>query len=228
MQGESPRTNVRGDVLQIRHAGDRKIPDMKTIFLDFGNVIGFFDHDRAVRQLVAHTDMPAVELESKLYSGPLAEDYDSGRISTTEYLDRAIALANLSCSPDEFVAMYTDIFWPNPDVCELVPRLAKKYRLVLASNTNDAHYSRLTTMFADVLGHLDHRVASHLVGAKKPRPEFYERAQAFANADPHECVLVDDLPKNIAGAELHGWKGVLYRSGDRLADRLLAAGVSFD
>lgn len=201
---------------------------MKTIFLDFGNVIGFFDHSRAVRQLERHTDVPAAELDSLLYGGTLGDDYDSGRIATSDYLRAVRDRARLRCSDEEFLEAYSDIFWPNPDVCEVVPKLAGRYRLVLASNTNDAHYRRFTAMFADVLGHLHHHVASHLVGARKPKAEFYRRAQAFAEAEPQECLFVDDLERNIAAAEEHGWRGVLYRPGDRIADKLRAAGIAVD
>lgn len=201
---------------------------MKTIFLDFGNVIGFFDHSRAVAQLVRFTDVPAVELDSLLYGGPLGDAYDSGRIETADYLHQVKALTRMNCTDDEFLAAYTDIFWPNPDVCEVVPKLAGRYRLVLASNTNDAHYQRFTKMFAETLAHLDHLVASHIVGARKPKDDFYKRAQEFAHAEPGECVFVDDLEKNIAAAESHGWRGVLYRPGDRIADKLRAAGIAVD
>ncbi len=201
---------------------------MKTIFLDFGNVIGFFDHSRAIKQLAPFTDHPVEELDSLLYGGALGDAYDSGRISTSEYLAEIRTRAGLRCSDEQFLAAYTDIFWPNPDVCEVVPKLAQRYRLVLASNTNDAHYQRFTRMFSDVLSHLDHLVASHIVGARKPKPEFYARAQAYAEAHPHECVFVDDLEKNIRAAQDHGWHAVHYRSGDRIAEKLREAGVAID
>ncbi len=201
---------------------------MKTIFLDFGNVIGFFDHSRAVVQLAKFTDVPVTELDSRLYGGTLGDDYDSGRIETAEYLRQVKTLARMNCTDDEFLAAYTDIFWPNPDVCEIVPKLAGRYRLVLASNTNDAHYQRFRKMFAETLAHFDYLVASHLVGARKPKDDFYKRAQEFAHAEPGECVFVDDLEKNIAAAESHGWRGVLYRPGDRIADKLGAAGIAVD
>jgi glucose-1-phosphatase len=198
---------------------------MKTIFLDFGNVIGFFDHSRAIRQLIAHTRVPAAELDKHLYSGQLCDDYESGRISTAEYVRQAKAAGELDCTDDQFLAAYADIFWPNSPVCELIPRLAKSYRLVLASNTNDAHYLRFSQMFANELRHFGYLVTSHTVGARKPRTEFYQRAHEFAQASPSECVFVDDLPKNIAAAKEFGWNGILYRSGDDLAGKLAEVGI---
>ena len=35
---------------------------IQTIFFDFGNVLAFFDHQRAIRELVKFTDLPAAEL----------------------------------------------------------------------------------------------------------------------------------------------------------------------
>ena len=46
-----------------------------------------------------------------------------------------------------------------------------------------------------------------------------------AQADPQECLFVDDLPENVEAAGRHGWKGVCYQQRGRLAEQLRAAGV---
>jgi glucose-1-phosphatase len=199
---------------------------MKTLFLDFGNVIGFFDHSRAIAQLLHYTDLSAEQLEPLLYGGELGHDFDSGAIDTATYVRRARELGRLKCTEAEFLDAYTDIFWPNPDVCEWIPHLAQRYRLVLASNTNAAHYARFMPMFAAVLRHIDCRVASHLVGSRKPDATFYQCAQRFAEAEPHECLFVDDLEKNIVAATQHGWTSVHYPKGSRIVDRFASHGIS--
>ena len=35
---------------------------IKTILFDFGNVVAFFDHQRAIRQLLPHTDRTPEQL----------------------------------------------------------------------------------------------------------------------------------------------------------------------
>ena len=40
---------------------------IKTILFDFGNVLAFFDHQRAVRQLLPYTDRTAEELVKLIY-----------------------------------------------------------------------------------------------------------------------------------------------------------------
>ena len=120
-----------------------------------------------------------------------------------------------------------DIFWPNDDVGRLVPRLRPRYRVLLASNTNAAHFGRFTEQFAGVLSpaNFDHLCASHLGGCRKPEAGFFAYCQRHADADPAECVFIDDLPANVEAARSHGWHGIDYRPGDDLAAKLRAAGV---
>jgi glucose-1-phosphatase len=197
---------------------------IRTIFFDFGNVLAFFDHGRAVEKLLIFTDLDAAELV-RLYDKPLVYDYESGKVTTEEFVRYATHHGRLTCTADEFLACFCDIFWRNDEVCALVPRLKPRYRLVLASNTVEPHYRRYVADYADVLRHFDHLVASHHAGARKPHPEFFAYAQRFAAAEPRECLFVDDLPANIEAAARFGWRGIVYRPDGTLADKLQAAGV---
>lgn len=198
---------------------------MKTVFFDFGNVIGFFDHRRAVARLTAFTDMPADELFDVLYEGGLEDSYERGAITTDEYIRRGIEGGRLRCTHDEFVRCYEDIFWPNPAVVEVIPTLRPRYRIGLASNTNEAHYTRYTRQFADVLAHFGALCPSHLARSRKPEAEYFAYCQRHADADPTECVFVDDLAANVAAARSHGWKAILYRPDTDLVAELAAVGV---
>ncbi len=199
---------------------------MKTIFFDFGNVIGFFDHTRAIDQLAAHTHLSPAELDAAVYHRDSHNAYEAGHLSTDEYVRRALEVGKLRCSAAEFEAMFADIFWRNDDVCDLIPALAKRYRLVLASNTCDAHYRALCRQFAPELSHFAARGASHEAGARKPHPAFYAYCQTLAGgAAPHECLFVDDLPANIEAGAAHGWRSVQYAAGAKLRDVLAGVGV---
>src|SRR6478735_5913012 len=98
-------------------------PGIRTIFIDFGNVIGFFDHHRATARLAPFTDLPEPDLFRALYGGQLEEDYEHGRITTEEYVAGAIKAGGLTCTPDEFVSAFQAIFTPNPEILDLIPRL---------------------------------------------------------------------------------------------------------
>jgi glucose-1-phosphatase len=199
---------------------------IRTILFDFGNVIGFFDHAHAVRKLSAYTDMPPVELALVLYGSPLEDDYERGVISTDEYVRSARLDGRLSCTGAEFLDAYTDIFWPNEELCALIPRLKPACRLVLASNTCAAHADKFTAMFAGTLKHFDALGLSYKAGSRKPHRAFYEHCQALAGCDPSECLYVDDLPANVEAGRQFGWNAVAYRDFPDLLARLNQHGVA--
>ncbi|WP_329567298.1 HAD family hydrolase [Streptomyces sp. NBC_01361] len=59
-------------------------------------------------------------------------------------------------------------------------------------------------------GLFDAVVLSHEAGCRKPDEEIFRLAAERAGMRPEECVLVDDLAVNCAGAERAGWHGVEF------------------
>lgn len=53
---------------------------------------------------------------------------------------------------------------------------------------------------------------SGLTGLPKPLPEAYLSAAAALGVAPGECVVVDDLERNVRGAVAAGCVGVLHRT----------------
>jgi glucose-1-phosphatase len=198
---------------------------IRTILFDFGNVIAFFDHRRAIEKLSRHSRLAPTELALVLYGGELEIAYESGQISTARYFEIAREDGRLNCSLDQFVAAFVDIFTENNDVTALVPRLKKRYRLLLASNTNDAHFKHYRKQFAPVLDQFDGFVVSHEICARKPHRQFYEHCQKLANCEPGECLFIDDLPSNIHAADGFGWQGVLLSTPADLVARLKSLGI---
>jgi FMN phosphatase YigB (HAD superfamily) len=190
---------------------------IKTILFDFGNVVAFFDHQRAIRQLLAYTDQTAEDLTRILYYDHLETQYECGQLTTQEVFNAVCKLGHLRCNLDVFVRMFCDIFWPNPPVADLIPRLAAQgYRLVLASNTNEAHYAHYRQVFADILKHFSAIVVSHEAGARKPNEGFFLHAQKFVQCEPNECLFIDDLADNTLAAQAFGWNTVQYVNFDTL------------
>ena len=66
----------------------------------------------------------------------------------------------------------------------------------------------------------DATVISGDVGLHKPEPEIYLLACERLGVDAAECVFVDDLRENVAGAEAVGMTGVLHRDSARTVTEL--------
>jgi putative hydrolase of the HAD superfamily len=200
---------------------------IKTLVFDFGNVLGFFDHRIASERLAEHAELPADAIHALLWDGPLEDDYEAGRISTPEFLKRVRQACRLRCSDEVLCAAYVDIFHTrNEEVIALLPQLKRRYRLLLASNTNELHAKQFLAQFADIARYFDALVLSHEAGARKPTAAFFTHCQRLVSCAPEECVFIDDLPANVAGARAHGWHGIVYTSFADLRARLNALGVS--
>ena len=199
---------------------------MKSIIFDFGNVIGFFDHRRASTRLAEHSDLPADLLHAVLWGGQLEDDYEAGRISTAEFLRRLREQGRICCPDETLSSLYSDIFYaPNPDVVALLPRLKARYRLLLASNTNDLHAKQFIPQFADALRWFEALLLSHEMGARKPHLQFFQHCQRFAGCPPEECLFIDDLAANVAGARSHGWQAIQYTGFEDLRNQLTRMGI---
>ena len=202
---------------------------IRTILFDFGNVVAFFDHERAIRRLLAHTDATPEHLWQLVYHDNLAERYECGEATTEDLFAVARDKGGLRCPQAEFVDAFCDIFWPNPPMADLVPRLkAAGYRLVLASNTNAAHFQRYKEQFKDLLVYFDAIAVSHEAGARKPDRAFFEFAHTLTGCAKTECLFVDDLLVNVTASREFGWNATQYTRFDDLIPDLRAAGVRVD
>jgi len=198
---------------------------MKTIIFDLGNVVAFFDHFRALEKLRPFSPLTPQEMYAAVFAGELEDRVERGQLAPAVFLRDVHRLWQLRCDVEFLAHTVGDIFSANPEVCELIPRLKQRYRILLGSNTNAVHARRFLKQFAGVLGHFDHLVLSHEIGTRKPDADFFHTCQRLANAKASECVFIDDLPVNIEGARAIGFHGVLYRPYMGLAAQLQALGV---
>lgn len=201
------------------------------LVFDFGNVIAFFDYSIACAPLGAMLGLSGEELLAQARRDGLTElvvEYECGRMTTEEFGRAVRALVRLEELPHEdFVAAWTAIFRLNESVARLIPGLkAAGYTLVLGSNTNDLHARHFRPKFAETLGLFDALVMSHEVGHVKPSVEFYRACAEAAGRPLGECVFIDDLPENVAGARDAGMVGILYQDTPSLVAELKSRGVS--
>jgi putative hydrolase of the HAD superfamily len=198
---------------------------MQAIIFDFGNVVGFFSHHKALEKLRQFSPLQPHEMYAAVYSGPLEDQFERGLMTSAEFLSQVRKVWQLSCDDEMVTHAITDIFWSNTEVCEIIPRLKGRYRVLLGSNTNPIHSHKFLDQFADVLGHFDALVLSHDIGVRKPHADFFRSCHERAGVPAEKCVFIDDLAENIAGARAFGFQGIVYQPNADLAGQLRALGV---
>lgn len=114
------------------------------------------------------------------------------------------------------VPKYKDSLWGryfkpelDPHVVEVIEELKKKgYRVVCATNTEEAHY----THHRDAAQYdiFDAVYASLHLGEAKPDRAFFDKILETEQVKPEEALFVDDLPENCEAAASLGINAIVY------------------
>lgn len=139
----------------------------------------------------------------------LSHNSDYGFVTQAEYLQGVGDLLGRSAS--EIADIINAQYVPNEQVIELARSLHGKYKVALLSNVGRGVIDQLFS--PDELNNLfDIVILSSEVGMVKPSADIYELAAHRLGVMPDECLMVDDLPANVAGAQAVGMKGVICSS----------------
>jgi putative hydrolase of the HAD superfamily len=209
---------------------DRTLSPPKFLYFDLGNVLLFFDHRRACRQLADLTGVDAQRIWDLLFASGVELDYEAGRISSREVYERFLRETGASLDFDAFARAASDIFEVNVPVKTILAQLAFcGYRMGVLSNTNEMHWRLLTDgRYSLMPGVFEQLVLSYEVGAVKPQPAIFQAAVERAGVAPQEIFYVDDIPGHVAGARAVGLDAVQFIDAPDLASQLRQRGVEFN
>jgi putative hydrolase of the HAD superfamily len=192
---------------------------VKGLLFDYGGVLttNVFESFRAfcrtegleedkVRKLFRE-DPEALDLLRRLETGELDEDTFSGLFGPLLGVKEHDGLVDRL-----FAGMQ-----PEESMFEALRRArAAGIRTGLVSNSwGRGRYDR--DLFPELF---DGVVISGEVGLHKPQPEIFLLGAERIGAEPGDCVFVDDLRENCAGAEAVGMTAVLHRGADETLARL--------
>lgn len=171
---------------------------MKTILFDIGNVLLFFDFNRALTKLGIDTKSPPTELIEDFFT--LRDRVETGELRGDAFLEEVATLTKFTDGIDALRSAYCDIFTPNEKMWETMRSIAGSAQTVLFSNTSDVHMKFIRQRYPD-FALFDNAVLSFEVGASKPRSPMYQDAIDRVGADPKETFYIDDLLANISTGE---------------------------
>jgi putative hydrolase of the HAD superfamily len=209
---------------------DRPPRPPKFLYFDLGNVLMFFDHHRACRQLAACSGCDETKLWELIFSSGLELKYEAGTLSSQQVYNEFLKAAPSQVDFDCFAQAASDIFEVNVPVKAILTQLLfSNHRLGLLSNTNEIHWRLLTDgRYSLIPDAFEQLVLSFEVGAVKPEPAIFQAAIVRAGVAAHEIFYVDDIPGHVAAARAAGLDAVPYTSAPALAAALRERGVEFN
>ncbi len=198
---------------------------IRTFFIDMGNVLVHFSHDRMCAQIGALCDHDGPSVWNKLFGTGLQHDFERGRITETEMHERMQIAVGREMDFETLIRASSDIFKLNESIVPVLDALkARGHRLVLLSNTSVSHLKWVQQQY-DVLERFDHRVTSYEAGAIKPEAAIFEAALAAAQCEPGECFYTDDIAEYIEAARTYGIDAEVYTDTPALIEQLLQRGI---
>ena len=139
-------------------------------------------------------------------------------------------IANL-CRPVEEVFLHNGLPKPIPGVTQVLPRLARHYRLGVISDTGITP-GRVLRQVLDrdgLLHHFEVLTFSDETGATKPLPQQFLGTLDGLEARPEHAAHVGDLPEtDLAGARGVGMKSILFLGVSNRQDGIDLADAVFD
>lgn len=194
---------------------------MKGLLVDFGGVLttNVFDSFRA---FCVDEGIEPERIKGLFRENPQAlaavRALETGELSEDDFGERFGELLGLGAErrPGMVDRMFGHIRPDEAMVDALRRARAQGVRTGLISNSmGTGRYERST--FPELF---DGVVISGDVGMHKPQPEIFLLGAQRAGVAPEQCVFVDDLRENCAGAEAVGMTAVLHRGADETLPHL--------
>lgn len=137
---------------------------------------------------------------------------DRGFISQSEYNQQVAHLTGLE--PDFVEANMHSLNQRNQLLLDFSQGLRANYSLGMLSNIGRGAMDRFFSQ-AERDQLFDAVVLSSEVGLIKPQPAIFELMAEQLGVAPHECLMIDDIAGNVAGAEAAGMVGIVHQNNQQ-------------
>ncbi len=202
--------------------------EITTLFWDVGGVLLTNGWDRSARRRAAeqfHLDWEEFEDRHDL----VVTDFEKGRLTLDEYLQRTVFYRARAFSQDDFTASIFTQSQPLPEVLALVERLANSGKYLMATLNNESLELNLYRIEQFRLrDYFDAFFSSCFLGVKKPERGIYRLASQITQRALEECLFIDDRTLNLECAQLLGMRTVHYQDPAQLRRQLRQHGVEVD
>jgi len=199
--------------------------DIQWVVFDLGGVVVKLNIDGALEALARRSETDGNLIKSFMGAR------DESNLSPDERLqlglleiDDYVALLNQALrrklTREEIIDLRLQVIQgEDEDVLEIIRVLSGQRKVACFSNTHAIHWDHMLANYQSF--RFFHRaVASHLIHAAKPDPKAFNIACRELEADPAECLFIDDALANAEAARAAGWHAIHFKGGAALREEL--------
>jgi putative hydrolase of the HAD superfamily len=198
---------------------------ISTLFLDIGGVLLTNGWDRAARQRAADKFKLDYEDLNERHHLTFAT-YEAGKLSLDEYLDRVIFYEPRVFTRATFIQFMFDQSQPYPDMIALVRSLKERYRLKVATISNEGRELQTHRIRVYELDRfIDFFVVSSFVHFRKPDADMFRMAIDIAQVQPEQAVYIEDRQMFVDEAKRLGLHAIHHTAYAATRDALAGLGL---
>ncbi|MBQ9363462.1 MAG: HAD family phosphatase [Bacteroidaceae bacterium] len=191
-----------------------------TIILDLGGVLLDLNMPRSLKAFEAlgidtqtilssePSDRPSATICEGLSATGAMLLYQIGKITTDQFLTGLLSLCHPGTTHQQVLDAWNACLLDIPLFkLKAIQQLRQQgYKLCLLSNTNEAHWQRISQdCFPQPPAHyFDHLFLSQEMGLAKPDPLIFQTVLQQIDAQPQECLFIDDAQVNCDAAAALG------------------------
>src|SRR5262247_1086330 len=199
--------------------------DIQWVVFDLGGVVVKLNIDGALEELARRSDTDRSLIESFVSargeSGlSLDEKLQLGLLEIDEYAALLNQALRRRLTREEIIDLRLQVIQgEDEDVLEIIRVLSAQRKVACFSNTHAIHWDHMLANYRSFrLFHC--AVASHLIHAAKPDPKAFAIACRELEAEPAECLFIDDALANAEAARAAGWQAIHFKGAAALREEL--------
>ena len=199
--------------------------EIRCVAFDFGGVLAYFITRETEEEMASLAQVDYDVFHDVMWSHRW--ELDLGEHTYRQYWENVLNGCNSPAKLDDVVDQLTHL-----DVTGFAKMNQKmlnwanslqdnSYRTIIISNMSPETYQALT-VDSSWLSSFDEVIISGLIKINKPDPGIYEKAIRKAGVEPSQILFLDDVEKNIVGAEKMGINAHHFSDTDALLAELEA------
>jgi epoxide hydrolase-like predicted phosphatase len=193
---------------------------IRAIIFDLGGVLLRTSDFEPRERLAASLHMNRYQLEQFIFGGESGDQAQRGEITVQQHWENLRQQINYS--PEDFEALFKDFFAYDEideSLIDYVRELHKMYKTALLSNAWDdlRHVITENWHFEDAF---DTMIISAEVRVAKPDPRIFQLALERLEVKAEEAIFVDDMKRNVDGAQLAGLHALQFQTSQQLRNEL--------
>ena len=192
--------------------------DLQAVIFDYGEVLSGPPDPHAHAQLLAISGVPEEAFEKSYWAHRL--DYDADILNDQTFWQTVARECGTRFTPVQIGQLIEQdaLMWMNlnPAMLEWIPKIKQAgFKLGILSNMPAGVLHYMLPRFP-WLAQFDHLTWSCELGLVKPDPAIYLHTVRKLAVEPDQALFIDNLNKNIVGAEAAGLHAALFENVEQL------------